>query len=165
MQGRCWPDAEDGQPRPRRDAAFGKGPVKVESYANSELYKDKEELEALRPGRVQMLAPSLSNLGHLAYALIVNKKFWDGLPADIRTTLEGAIKDATVYAGAIASTDNASALEEIKARGKSTVHTATAADSAEWKKALMPVHKEMESRVGKATVDAVYKAAGFVVPK
>ncbi|HKX43298.1 MAG TPA: hypothetical protein VJO99_19220, partial [Burkholderiaceae bacterium] len=31
--------------------------------------------------------------------------------------------------------------------------------------ALMPVHKEMESRVGKETVAAVYKAAGFVAPK
>ena len=41
---------------------------------------------------------SLSNHGHLAYAVIVNKKFWDGLPADIRTTLEGAMKDATTYA-------------------------------------------------------------------
>ena len=29
----------------------------------------------------------------------------------------------------------------------------------------MPVHKEMESRVGKATVEAAYKAAGFVAPK
>ena len=31
--------------------------------------------------------------------------------------------------------------------------------------ALMPVHKEMESRVGKATVEAAYKAADFVAPK
>jgi C4-dicarboxylate-binding protein DctP len=29
----------------------------------------------------------------------------------------------------------------------------------------MPVHQEMAARVGQATVDAVYKAAGFVAPK
>ena len=29
----------------------------------------------------------------------------------------------------------------------------------------MPVHKEMASRVGQATIDAVYKAAGFVPAK
>ena len=29
----------------------------------------------------------------------------------------------------------------------------------------MPVHKEMEARVGKATIDAVYKATGFVAAK
>jgi len=108
---------------------------------------------------------TLSDHGHLAYAVIVNKKFWDGLPADIRTILEGAMKDSTTYANAIASTENAVALDKIKASGKSTVYTLTPAETAEWKKALMPVHKEMESRVGRATIDAVYKAAGFVAPK
>jgi C4-dicarboxylate-binding protein DctP len=108
---------------------------------------------------------TISNHGHLAYAVIVNKKFWDGLPADIRTTLEGAMKDATTYANAIATTENATALDKIKASGKTTVYTLTPAETNEWKKALMPVHKEMEARVGKPTIEAVYKAAGFVVPK
>jgi C4-dicarboxylate-binding protein DctP len=108
---------------------------------------------------------TLSNHGHLAYAVIVNKKFWDGLPADIRSTLEGAMKDATTYANAIATTENATALEKIKASGKTTIYTPTAVEINEWKKALMPVHKDMESRVGKPTIDSVYKAAGFVAPK
>nr|WP_184301837.1 TRAP transporter substrate-binding protein [Roseateles oligotrophus] len=108
---------------------------------------------------------TLSNHGHLAYALIVNKKFWDGLPADIRAQLESAIKDSTTYANAIAQTENATALDKIKASGKTTIYTPTAAELAEWKKALIPVHKEMESRVGKATIEATYKAAGFSLPK
>ena len=108
---------------------------------------------------------TISNHGHLAYAVIVNKKFWDGLPADIRTALEGAMKDATTYANAIAATENAMALEKMRASGKTTIYTLTPAETNEWKKALMPVHKEMEARVGKATIDAVYKAAGFVAPK
>jgi C4-dicarboxylate-binding protein DctP len=37
--------------------------VKVEVYPNSTLYKDKEELEALQLGAVQMLAPSNSKFG------------------------------------------------------------------------------------------------------
>jgi C4-dicarboxylate-binding protein DctP len=108
---------------------------------------------------------TLSNHGHLAYALIVNKKFWDGLPADIRTALESAVKDSTTYANAIATTENAQAMDKIKASGKTTVYTLSPAETAEWKKALMPVHKEMESRVGKATIDAAYKAASFVPAK
>jgi C4-dicarboxylate-binding protein DctP len=108
---------------------------------------------------------TMSNHGHLAYAVIVNKKFWDGLPADIRTQLEAAIKEATTYANAIASTENGRALEGIKASGRVTIYTPTPAEINEWKKALMPVHKEMESRVGKATIEAAYKAAGFVAPK
>ena len=42
-----------------------KGRVKVELYPNSTLYKDKEELEALQLGAVQMLAPSLAKFGPL----------------------------------------------------------------------------------------------------
>src|SRR4051812_40973973 len=41
------------------------GRVKVELYPNSTLYKDKEELEALQLGAVQMLAPSLAKFGPL----------------------------------------------------------------------------------------------------
>jgi C4-dicarboxylate-binding protein DctP len=57
------------------------------------------------------------------------------------------------------------ALEKMRASGKTTIYTLTPAETNEWKTALMPVHKEMEARVGKATIDAVYKAAGFVAPK
>lgn len=42
-----------------------KGKVKVEVYPNSQLYKDKEEMEALQLGAVQMLAPSLAKFGPL----------------------------------------------------------------------------------------------------
>jgi C4-dicarboxylate-binding protein DctP len=108
---------------------------------------------------------TLSYHGHLAYAVIVNRKFWDGLPPDIRAILEGCVKDATVYADALAATENAMALDKIKASDKTTVYTPTAAELDEWKKALMPVHQEMASRVGQPTIDAVYKAAGFVAPK
>jgi C4-dicarboxylate-binding protein DctP len=108
---------------------------------------------------------TLSYHGHLAYAVIVNKKFWDGLPPDIRTILEGCLKDATTYANALAATENAMALDKIRASGKTTIYTPTPAEIDEWKKALMPVHQEMASRVGQATIDAVYKAAGFVAPK
>src|SRR3954453_15823529 len=43
------------------------GKVKVEVYPNSSLYKDKEELEALQLGAVQLLAPSTSKFGPLGF--------------------------------------------------------------------------------------------------
>jgi len=108
---------------------------------------------------------TLSNHGHLAYALIINKPFYDGLPGDLRAVLDSAVKDATTYANNIATTENATSLEKIKASGRSQIYTPTAAEINEWKKALMPVHKDMEGRVGKGTIEAAYKAAGFVAPK
>ena len=108
---------------------------------------------------------TLSNHGHLAYAVIINKKFYDGLPADMRAVVDSSVKDATTYANAIASTENTISLDKIKASGKTTLYTLTPAESNEWKKALMPVHQEMQSRVGKATIDSAYKLSGFVAPK
>lgn len=42
-----------------------KGRVRVDIYPNASLYKDKDELEALQLGAVQMLAPSLAKFGQL----------------------------------------------------------------------------------------------------
>ena len=49
---------------------YTNGKVKVEVYPNSTLYKDKEELEALQLGAVQMLAPSNSKFGPIGVARI-----------------------------------------------------------------------------------------------
>ncbi len=103
----------------------------------------------------------VTNHGYLGYAVIVNKKFWDGLPADVRTGLEAAMAEATKYANQIAKEENDAALEKVKASGKSQVYVPTAAEKAMWKKALVPVHKEMEGRIGKDTIQAVYAETGF----
>src|ERR1700744_682546 len=44
---------------------YTNGKVKVEVYPNSTLYKDKEEIEALQLGSVQMLAPSTAKFAPL----------------------------------------------------------------------------------------------------
>jgi len=85
------------------------GRVKVEVYPNSTLYKDKEEMEALQLGSVQMLAPY--------------------------------------------------ALAKIKAAGKTEVITLSTAEREAWRKAMLPVHKEMASRVGADTLAAIAKEA------
>jgi C4-dicarboxylate-binding protein DctP len=104
---------------------------------------------------------ALTNHGYLGYAVIVNKKFWDGLPPDIRTTLEGAMKDATKFANEIAQKENDDALEAVKKTGKTEIITLTPEQKAAMKKALVTVHKENESRVGKDTIQEVYKETGF----
>ena len=104
---------------------------------------------------------TVTNHGYIGYAVIANKKFWDALPADIRTTLEGAMNDATKYANEIAQKENDDALEGIRKSGKSEVIVPTDTQKAAWKKAMLPVHKENEARVGKDTLQEVYKQTGF----
>jgi C4-dicarboxylate-binding protein DctP len=101
---------------------------------------------------------TISNHGYIGYAVIVNKKFWDGLPADVRTKLDGAMLEATKYANDIAQEENDKAVEAIKAAGKTTVYTLTPAEREAWRKAMAPVYKQMESRVGKDTLAAMAKA-------
>jgi C4-dicarboxylate-binding protein DctP len=100
-----------------------------------------------------------SNHGYLGYAVIVNKKFWDGLPADIRAQLDGAMKDATRYANAIAQQENDKAMEAVRKSGKTTVLVLSAQEKAAWRKALAPVHKKMEGRIGKELISAVNQEA------
>ena len=104
---------------------------------------------------------ALTEHGYLGYAVIVNKKFWDGLPADIRTTLEGAMKETTKYANDIAKKENDDALEAVRKSGKTEIIQLTPEQKAQMKQALLPVHKQNESRIGKDTIAEVYKATGF----
>lgn len=104
---------------------------------------------------------TVSNHGVIEYAVIVNKKFWDGLPADIRATLEGAMKDATTYANDIAKQENDEALEKIKASGKSQIITLTPDEKNAWKKAELKVHRENEGSIGKDLIQEIYKDTGF----
>jgi C4-dicarboxylate-binding protein DctP len=99
------------------------------------------------------------------YVVVTNKKFWDGLPPDIRTTLEGAMKDASKFNDEVAEKDEAQAIAGIKASGKSQIYTPTAAEKELWIKTLYPVQDEMASRVGKEAIAAIRAAAGSVAPK
>ncbi|MEW5781734.1 MAG: TRAP transporter substrate-binding protein [Pseudomonadota bacterium] len=104
---------------------------------------------------------TLSDHGYLGYAVIVNKKFWDGLPADIRQQLETAMEQATRYANQIAKVENDQALEAVRKSGKSEIITLTPEQKKAWKKALVKVHEQMADRIGKDLIESVYKETGF----
>ena len=104
---------------------------------------------------------TLTEHGYLGYAVIVNKKFWDGLPADVRRSLEEAMKQATAYANQIAKVENDNALDAVRRSGKTTVYVPTREERLAFKKVLVPVHQKMESRVGREVIQAVYKDTGF----
>jgi C4-dicarboxylate-binding protein DctP len=102
---------------------------------------------------------TVSRHGYLGYAVIVNKKFWDGLPADIRSELDAAMRDATKYTNAIAQQENDNALDMIRKSGKTDIHIMTDKEKAEWRAALLPVQKQMQDRIGKDLISSVNKEA------
>lgn len=104
---------------------------------------------------------TMSDHGVVEYAVIVNKKFWEGLPADIRTTLEGAMKEATTFTNDIAKQQNDDALEKVKALGKTQIITLTPEEKKAWKKAVLKVHRDNEATIGKELIQEIYKDTGF----
>jgi len=100
---------------------------------------------------------TVTNHGYIGYIVVVNKKFWDGLPADIRGQLEMAMHDATEYGNNIAETENTEAMELIKKSGRSTIFVATEDENAAMRKAMEPIYADMAKRVGQATIDEFIK--------
>jgi C4-dicarboxylate-binding protein DctP len=104
---------------------------------------------------------SSADHAHLQYAVIVNSKFWTGLPSDIKPQVEKAMKEATDLANKIAQQENIDALEAIKKTGKVNYHVVTPAERKTWMDAMMPVHEWAVGRVGQEVVDLLHKEAGF----
>ncbi len=104
---------------------------------------------------------TVSNHGVVEYAVVVNKKFWDGLPADVRSALESAMKDATTFTNDIAKQENDEALAKIKASGKTQIITLSAEEKRAWKKVLLKVHRDSEASIGKDLIQEIYKDTGF----
>ncbi|WP_342739363.1 TRAP transporter substrate-binding protein [Bradyrhizobium sp. B117] len=100
-----------------------------------------------------------TNHGYIGYVVIVNKKFWDDLPADIRDQLSKAMKEATDFNNAQSQKENDDALAEIKKSGKSEIIKLTPEQDAAMRKAMEPVYKDAASRVGQPLIDEFQKEA------
>lgn len=103
---------------------------------------------------------TISNHGYLGYAVIVNKKFWDGLPEDIRGELDKAMAEATDYANGIAKDENDKALAAMKAAGTTEFSDLTPDERKAWVKALLPVRAQMADRIGADTIKKIEDAVG-----
>lgn len=100
-----------------------------------------------------------TNHGYIGYVVIVNKKFWDDLPADIRDQLSKAMKEATDFNNAQSQKENDDARAEIKKSGKSEIIKLTGEQDEAMRKAMEPVYKDAASRIGQPLIDEFQKEA------
>ena len=98
---------------------------------------------------------TVSYHAHLQYAVIVNSKFWSGLPSDIRQQLDKAMDEATDYTNSIAVKENEDALAEIKKSGKTTLHYLTDDQRKAWQDAMRPTYTWAKGRVGQEVLDLI----------
>ncbi len=102
-----------------------------------------------------------TNHGILDYMVVVNAKWWNGLPADIRKGLSEAMREATIYNNQISREKNEEARKAIIDSGKAKVVKLTDAQLAEWKKAVAPVYAQFEKDIG---VDLIKSAQKYSLP-
>jgi C4-dicarboxylate-binding protein DctP len=100
-----------------------------------------------------------TNHGYIGYVVIVNKKFWDDLPADIRDQLSKAMKEASDFNNAQSQKENDDAMAEIKKSGKSEIIKLTSEQDEAMRKAMESVYKDAASRVGQPLIDEFQKEA------
>ncbi len=106
-----------------------------------------------------------SNHGILDYMVVVNAKWWNGLPADVKKGLTEAMNEATVFNNQIAKQKNDEARAAIEAAGKAKIVKLTDAQLAEWKKAMQPVYKQFEADIGADLIKAAQAASKPAQPK
>lgn len=104
---------------------------------------------------------TLTHHGYLGYAVITNKKFWDGLPRAIRRQLERAMDEASDYANRIAREENQRSIEAVRAAGTTEIHELSDDEREAFRKALLPVHARLAERIGPDLIRAIYRETGF----
>ncbi|MDA1184703.1 MAG: DctP family TRAP transporter solute-binding subunit [Acidobacteria bacterium] len=77
----------------------------IATFDNIEVEKYAEVLDYL----------TVANVNSLSYGVLVNKTFWDGLPADLRQILSDAMDEATVLARRLATELDETAMASLKA--------------------------------------------------
>lgn len=105
---------------------------------------------------------TISDHGYLGYAVITNKRFWEGLPKDIRAELTQAMREATEYERDIAQKENDESLAKVKAAGTTEIYILPLKDRILWQKVLLPVHREFEEVIGKELIYGIYNVAAQV---
>lgn len=99
-----------------------------------------------------------TNHGVIDYMVVTNAKWWDGLPADVRTGLETAMTEATAFANDLAAELNERDRKRIIEADKAKVQELNKEDVAAWRKSMEPVWKKFEGDIGPELIQAALKS-------
>ena len=102
---------------------------------------------------------TLTQHGYLGYGVIVNKKFWEGLPTDIRQKLNEAMQEASKFERDISEKDNMQALNAVRTAKTTEITVMPLEERKRLHQALLPVHKEFEKSIGVDVIRSIYAIA------
>jgi len=104
--------------------------------------------------------------GFHGYMVITNARFWDGLPADVRSVLEGILARTTADVRELAREQASASRSEIMEMEGVEILTPSDAELASWREALCPVAKRFATGVPPevlAAARAAVREEGFEV--
>ncbi len=103
---------------------------------------------------------TLSSHGYLGYLVVMSKKFWNSLPADLQANVKQAMKEATAKERELAVELDKSQFAEIekyaKKTGKLKIHTLTKEQVQAWRDAVSKIYPEFydSKKIGKDLIEA-----------
>ncbi|WP_421717221.1 TRAP transporter substrate-binding protein [Arcobacter arenosus] len=102
---------------------------------------------------------TISDHGYLGYLVVMSKKFWKSLPADLQANVKQAMKEATAKEREFAKALEVEQFNEIKKyaeeTGKLKIHTLTAEQKDAWRKAVSKIYPEFydDKLIGKDLIE------------
>jgi C4-dicarboxylate-binding protein DctP len=99
-----------------------------------------------------------SNHGVLDYMLITNTRFWNGLPADVRSERDKIVVEVTAQVNKEAEQLNDSDKQRILAAKTTEIIVLTPAQREQWRDAMKPVWKKFEGDIGPELIQAAETA-------
>jgi C4-dicarboxylate-binding protein DctP len=138
-------------PWPEVYTALSQGVIDVVEPTPSNIYSSK----------LHEVAPSItqSNQMFSGYLLMVTKRWWEGLPADVRGELEGIVKETTDWNWKEQQHEDDEAYTKMRATPRVQIVALSREERKRWAEAVRPVHLQYEGVVGKAIFAALYGLA------
>ncbi len=102
---------------------------------------------------------TITNHGYLGYLVVMSKKFWNKLPADLQANVTQAMNEATQkereYAQELNDSQLAAIKEYAKKTGNLTIHNLTAEQKEAWRNAVSKIYPEFYSdkTIGKDLIE------------
>jgi C4-dicarboxylate-binding protein DctP len=100
-----------------------------------------------------------TNHSYLGYMVITSVKFWNGLPADIRSALKEVLREVTEKVNGIALEQARKHRQSVVDSGQAEILTLSKSEREAWRRAMRPVWQEFEHVIGKEIFDAAMMSA------
>ncbi|WCM14611.1 DctP family TRAP transporter solute-binding subunit [Priestia filamentosa] len=100
---------------------------------------------------------TITNHGYLAYAVMINRSFWDEQDEETKNIILEAMKEATAWNENEALEKNKEQLQYIRENSSMKIHTLTKKERKEWLNALSPLYKKYEEEFGPSLMKEAIK--------